>query len=174
MIIPSRALVLAAIVPLFLAILAFFDESMRIPMLLGDAGIVLVAALDALTSIKPLVRVSRRCAEVFSIGRSNPVEIELRSLARRRLKLQVTNDLFEHATSNDLPFEIELPARGRERFVFRILPRRRGAYELGPVRVRYRSVLGLWIRQLTIPRVDEVRVYPDVQAVRTWELLARE
>ena len=39
---------------------------------------------------------------------------------------------------------------------------------------RYRSPLGLWTRQLDQPAQTEVKVYPDVQAVRTFELLARQ
>jgi uncharacterized protein (DUF58 family) len=34
--------------------------------------------------------------------------------------------------------------------------------------------LGLWWRQLRIAAADDVRVYPDVRAVRTYELLARQ
>jgi uncharacterized protein (DUF58 family) len=174
MLIPSRLLVLAAAVPLALAIIGFMDESVRIPMLIADAGIILIALADALMSLRPKLRATRRCPEVFSIGRANPVEIELRSLARRRFRVQVTSDLFDHADSPELPLTCDLGGRGRETLRFRVVPRKRGAYELGDIHLRYRSVLGLWIRQLDIPAEDPVRVYPDVQAVRTWELMARE
>ncbi len=39
--------------------------------------------------------------------------------------------------------------------------------------MRYASPLGLWIRQVNVPASDPVRVYPDVQAVRAYELLAK-
>ena len=40
--------------------------------------------------------------------------------------------------------------------------------------MRHRSPLGLWIRRLRIPADDPVRVYPDLQEVRTYDLLAQQ
>jgi uncharacterized protein (DUF58 family) len=54
------------------------------------------------------------------------------------------------------------------------VPSRRGAYALGSHTVRWPSPLGLWQRQVRIPAQHAVKVYPDVQAVRTYELLARQ
>lgn len=174
MLIPSRALVLLAIIPVVLAVLTLFDPSMLFPMLATDGGIVLVALADALLARRPVVSVKRQLAEVFSIGRPNPVEIEVRSNSARRLKVQYTTDVFDHARSDELPLEVDLPARSRRETKFRIQPGRRGAYVLGDDYVRYRSPLGLWLRQLRLRATNPVRVYPDLQAVRTYELLARQ
>jgi uncharacterized protein (DUF58 family) len=173
-IIPSRALVLLSTIPVVLAVLTLVDPTMLWPMLMTDGGIVLVGLFDALLARRPRISVERQLADVFSIGRPNPVEIELRSTAGRRLDVQYTTDVFDHARGEELPVRLELPARARRSAKFRIQPGRRGAYALGDHHVRYRSPLGLWIRQLRIPARDPVRVYPDLQAVRTYELLARQ
>jgi uncharacterized protein (DUF58 family) len=173
-IIPSRALVLLAILPLVLALTTLFDPSLLWPMLATDAAIAFVALVDALLARRPAVSVRRKLGQVFSIGRPNPVEIELHSHSARRLRVQYNADVFDHAVSDELPLSVDLPARSRRSTKFRIQPTRRGAYSLGDDYVRYSSPLGLWLRQLRLPANDPIRVYPDLQAVRTFELLARK
>ena len=173
--IPSRALVLLLVAPLVLGLAAAAEASLVWPMLATDGGILLAAMMDAMLARRRLVTVTRSVEPgVFSVGRPNVVRLELRSLAGRATKVQVVDDLFEHATADELPLEVELPPRGRVAAQYRVTPSRRGQYELGDHWVRYRSPLGLWIRQLRIPARDTVRVYPDVQAVRAYELLARQ
>ncbi|MFO7562962.1 MAG: DUF58 domain-containing protein [Enhygromyxa sp.] len=174
MLIPNRSLVWLAIVPLVLAAMVPFEESLLWPMLLADAGIILLATIDALTSSSKLLTVSRSTPEVFSIGRPNPVSVDLRSRTRRRLRVELTCELFEHASAEGLPAQVLLRGRGRNLVRFRIIPRRRGAFVLGDLVVRYPSPLGLWKKQVRFPAHQPIRVYPDVQSVRTWELLARQ
>ncbi len=172
--IPGRPLVLLAIAPVVLALLTLFDETMLWPMLATDLGIMLIAALDAALAWRPLVSVSRTTRPVFSIGQPNLVKLTVRSLARRRLALQLRDDLFDGAEAESLPLQIDLPARGRVAAQYHLRPSRRGAYELGDHTLRYPSPLGLWIRQLRLSAVHPVKVFPDVRAVRTFELLARQ
>jgi uncharacterized protein (DUF58 family) len=172
--IPSRRLVLLAVVPVVLALTTLLDETLLWPMLAIDAGLALVALVDLVMGLSPLVRVERELPDVFSIGRLNPVTLEVSSRARRKLVVQVNDDLFAGAEAQDLPGRVALPARGREVLRYRVRPSRRGAYELGDHHLRYPTPLGLWLRQLRQPARAPVRVYPDLQAVRTYELLARQ
>ena len=57
---------------------------------------------------------------------------------------------------------------------YHVRPGRRGLYELGDHHLRWKTPLGLWWRQVRVASRHPVRVYPDVQAVRTYELLARQ
>jgi uncharacterized protein (DUF58 family) len=57
---------------------------------------------------------------------------------------------------------------------YKVRPSRRGLYTLGDHHLRWPTPLGLWWRQVRFPANHPVRVYPDVQAVRTYELLARQ
>lgn len=173
--IPSRTSVLLAIVPLLLGAVTVFDASLVWPMLATDLAIGLAMGTDALLARRRLVTVTRSTGTgVFSVGRPNVVRLELRSLSARPLRVQVKDDLFRHAQSSELPVAGDLPPRGRVTLEYRVTPTRRGAYRLGDHHVRYRSPLGLWIRQLRIRAKDTVRVYPDVQAVRAYELQARQ
>jgi uncharacterized protein (DUF58 family) len=173
-VIPSRILVLLMLVPLGLAMAALADRSLLWPMLAADTFIALLALADALLARRPLIEVRRTSREVFSIGRSNQVTLELRSRARRRLHVEVTDDLFEHASAPELPLALDLRPGARAEAHYRVVPRRRGTYALGDHTIRYRSPLGLWTRQLTQPANQPVRIFPDVQAVRDYELLARQ
>jgi uncharacterized protein (DUF58 family) len=172
--IPSRALVLLAAGPLVLSLLTLVDRSLIGPMIVTDVAIVLLAAVDALLCRRRLVEVERRAPAVLSIGRPNPVHLELRSAARRKLRVEIKDDLFPSASSADLPLVVEIPARGRVSARYRVEPSRRGAHALGDTHVRHGSPLGLWIRQYRIPARTDVKVYPDLEAVRGYELLARQ
>jgi uncharacterized protein (DUF58 family) len=177
MLIPNRSLVWLGLVPLVLAAIVPFDDSMLWPMLIADAGLFLIATIDGLAALASggkLLTVSRQMPEVFSIGRQNPVTVELRSRTRRRLRVEITCELFEHASAEELPMQLTLRGKARSVVRFRVVPRRRGAFVLGDLVVRYPSPLGLWKKQVRFPAHQPVRVYPDVQSVRTWELLARQ
>jgi uncharacterized protein (DUF58 family) len=173
-VIPSRILVLLMLIPLGFAVAVVADRSMLWPMFAADGFIALVALADLLLARRPLVDVRRTSREVFSIGRQNPVTLELRSRAARRLHVEVTDDLFDHAAAPELPMTVDLRPGARAQATYRVVPRRRGTYALGAHTLRYRSPLGLWIRQLRVPASQPVRIYPDVQAVRDYELLARQ
>lgn len=172
--IPSRALVLLALFPLGLALATLVDRTLLFPMLAADLGIALLAGLDALLARRPLVTVTRHAPGVLSIGKPNVVTLEIKSTSRRRLTVSVTDDLFDTAESADLPLRLELPPRGRETARYRVVPSRRGAHALGDHHARYLSPFSFWIRQIDIPAASPVKVYPDVQAVRAYELLARQ
>jgi uncharacterized protein (DUF58 family) len=52
-------------------------------------------------------------------------------------------------------------------------PPRRGAYSLPALDVRVWREGGWWARQVRLPVADEAAVYPDVQAIRRWQLSLR-
>lgn len=172
--IPSRLLVLLLLAPLALALAGLAAPDLLWPMIALDLALALAAVVDAALAARPLVEVSRSGREVLSIGRANPVVLELRSRARRRLRVEVTDDLFDHASSPDLPLALELLPGQRAAATYRLIPSRRGTFALGDHTVRYASPLGLWIRQLRLAARQPVRIYPDVQSVRDYELLARK
>jgi uncharacterized protein (DUF58 family) len=172
MLIPSRIFVLLAVGPLALAVATLVDRELVWTMLMVDGAIALLAAIDALLARKAVVAVTRRAPRVFSVGKPNVVQLELKSSARRRLTVSVSDDLFDSAIADGLPTEVLLAARGRGQVKYRVIPQKRGAYELGDHFVRYGSPLGLWIRQVRIHARSAVKVYPDIQAVRVYDLLA--
>ncbi|MEM6792043.1 MAG: DUF58 domain-containing protein [Myxococcota bacterium] len=171
--VPGRPLVALAIVPVALGLASRWDRSLLWPMLILDVVIVLVAVVDALSVRRPRVTISRETRPVFSVGQPNPVTLTIRSTARRTLRVTVKDDVFDEATVRDLPIEVRLGPGERAVRRYHVTPHRRGAHQLGAHWARYRSPLGLWIRQLRIDAEQTVRVYPNVGAIRTFELLAK-
>jgi uncharacterized protein (DUF58 family) len=172
--VPTARLCLLALVPLGLGIAMVATRAPLVPLLAADALVILLAALDALLARGRLVTVEREPPRVLSVGRPNPVRLQLRSTARRPLLVSVTDDRSDQLPSDELPALVPVPARGRAGLVYHVRPTHRGAAALGDHHLRYRSPLGLWQRQLRQPAHQPVRVYPDVATVREYELLARQ
>ncbi|MBL4689715.1 MAG: DUF58 domain-containing protein [Nannocystaceae bacterium] len=171
--IPSRTLVVLTAFPVAFALGVAFEPSLLWPLLALDGVIIIGAVIDLLWARGTKVTVEGRVApEVMSIGRANVVRVQLRSHSSRPLTVTLFEDLFEHGRSPDLPLKIKLAPGSRAEASYRVVPTRRGAYTLGDHWIRHRSPLGLWIRQHRIAAEVAVRVYPDVQAVRAYELMA--
>jgi uncharacterized protein (DUF58 family) len=172
-VVPTRRLVLLALAPLALGIAAVIDPSMLALMIGGDVAVALLALVDAVLARRPVVHVERESAPVWSVGRANAVRLHLRSTARRALDVEVKDDLPAEVGCPELPATVTVPPGGRATVTYHASPARRGLVKLGDHHVRYPSPLGLWRRQLRLPASAAAKVYPDVTAVRAYELMAR-
>ncbi len=169
--IPSRRLVLWALIPVLPAI-AFVVEPAVWPALIGlDVVWLAVAAGDALaarqgTWAPTVVRAVRERQLV-----ARPFEVSL-TVDGVRGWVEVTDDVPAPAEAS--PTWVAVGPDGA--VVTRTLRYdARGRYRFGPVTLRVDSPLGLWIRQLRVPAggQDEVRVGPDVTPLRGKALLGR-
>lgn len=171
---PGRTMLLALLAPLLLALTAAAAPGL-VPMVIAvDLAIAVLALVDLLFVLKPAVSVERALPETLSLARPAVVELTVRSRSRRKLALELNEDLFPEARAEGLPLSLELGPGLVKRESYRFSAMARGTRVLGSHFVRYRSPAGFWIRQLELPAKDEVRVYPDVQAVRHYELMARQ
>jgi uncharacterized protein (DUF58 family) len=172
--VPSARLALLAVVPLLFGVVTAVEPALVWPMLFADLALVLLAATDAWLGRAVLVQVKREPPRIFSVGRANLVRLHVTSTAKRPLLVHVNDDLAAALVSEDLPTTARVPATGHTLVSYHVRPSRRGLYELGDHHLRWDTPLRLWQRQIRIPARDPVRVYPDVQAVRTYEMLARQ
>lgn len=148
---------------------------------LGLLGVVLtvglaVAALLDLLLTPPLaqVEVAREVRDVLSVGARNPVTVWLRSRARRPLMLVLHDEPPQPCAMFELPFVAELPPGVRAARTYWIEPFHRGDNAFGPLHLRAVSRWGLWLLSDVREIPKAVRIYPDIQAVRQVELLARQ
>lgn len=172
--IPSRALLLLAVVPLLVSMLALARPELGRAALLLDAGLVGLALLDALLSLGLKVNVQRTAPDVMSLGRRNRVALRLRSESRLAMLVSVTDDLFEGAEARDLPIRVALGRRGVATVEYHVEPSQRGAHALGDHYLRLPSPLGLWALQRRIPAQQRVRVYPDLKQLQQFDALAKQ
>jgi uncharacterized protein (DUF58 family) len=163
-----------SVAPLALSAFVALEPSLLRSVLLLDGALLACALLDLLSCWRRQLEIQRIAPDVLSLKRRNLVRLELSSRAGRRLRVEVNDDLFEGAESPDLPASGELGPRGQLSLSYHVEPSVRGAYALGDHHLRYRSLFGLWQRQLRVAANWPVRVYPDLKQLQAFELMARE
>jgi len=173
-IIPGRTMILALLAPVLLALSAAVAPSLVWPTLLVDLSIFLFAGLDLLFVLRPGISIERTLPGTLSLARPVQVDLEVKSLSRRKLTVSINEAVFAESRTEGLPLTLEVGPRLVRHASYRLSAMARGVRTLGDHWVRYRSPAGFWTRQLRLPARDDVRVYPDVQAVRHYELLARQ
>jgi len=142
-----------------------------------DAVALGLVAVDALLGRGRRVRAERRAAQIFSVGRANPVTLVLTNESDRALAGSVMDDPLRggpDAVVAGLPARFELPPRGSVSIRYEITPKRRGRRAFGGVTVRYALPLGLLDRQETTELPADVDVYPDVHAARALDIVRRQ
>ena len=145
---------------------------------LGILLTVLIAAMglvDLLITPKlKKIDVVRDVRDVLSVGAKNPVTLGFRNRHHTPVTLTVHDEPPWPSTWYDLPATLTLPPRQRVNLTYLVQPHRRGKNEFGKVHLRMVSRFGFWylIQERDLRR--EVKIYPDIQAVRKVELLARQ
>ncbi len=161
-----------------LAVAMLADRTLLLPMLAADAGHrALGRRIDALLARRPL-RDGEAPRARGALHRAPEPDHARAALALPPQALGARSPTTSSITAeSDRPAADASSSRRREPRDGP-LPRAprasRGAHTIGDHHVRYLSPFGLWIRQVTVPAETPVKVYPDVQAVRTFELMARQ
>lgn len=168
----ARLLWLAALPLLPFALLTWAPSLVSLGLAL-DLLLVAVAFADlALTPRPDEIEIERDVGAVLSAGVANPVALRLLNRSRQSIAVEVADEP-PIGRVTDLPATVSIE-RGRSATVqYHVVPLRRGRHAFAAVHIRYASRLGLWTRQERRTLVSEVRVYPDVHAVRKFDLLAR-
>ena len=172
--IPTRRLVALAFVATGVAIVAGYVSGVDAAWVAIDALLAIAAGADALVGRRRVIEVSRSAADIFSVGRANPVTLVLSNRSDRTLAGTVMDDPIDDATVSGLPGTFELPPHGTAQLRYEITPLRRGERRLRGVTVRYGLPLGLLQRQERVELPEDVDVYPDVHGARALEMLRRQ
>lgn len=171
---PGRALLLALLAPLLLGLVAMAEPSTLTAMLVVDGTILVLALVDLALIWRPGVTVRREVKETVSLARVVPVTLEVKSQLKRKVTFELQEGVFEHAETEGLPLKLEVAAGVVRQATYRLKAMQRGEQILRDHYVRYPSPAGFWIRQVRIEAETKMRVFPDVQAVRHYEMLARQ
>lgn len=117
--------------------------------------------------------VSRRMDDVLSLGVENQILLDVVYRGRHRTRIIVEDEPPEGFVVEDRSLSASLRPGQSVTLAYAVVPPRRGRFSFGNVHLRYRGRLGLAIRQISIAAPAEVKVYPDVLAIKRLELLAR-
>ena len=134
----------------------------------------IVCGIDYLTN--PLftkIDARREMNSKFSLGVENVVTLTLVNRSRYALRLRLKDDFPSEFQFHRAIHDVRLPPLAEETLVYRLIPLRRGIYRFEDIHLRCWGILGLVIRQRHIEALTDVKVYPNLQAVRQYELLVR-
>lgn len=136
--------------------------------------IAVVAADIALLRHADAMDVQRSVENVLSLGAQNRVEVILRSRSRVALKCQVRDEPPLDFTVDRRGGVCSIPGNGSAGIDYHVRPANRGNYDFGSVAVRATAGFGLVFRQMTFDLRQEVKVYPNLQNIRSLELAAQK
>ena len=171
---PRARLVYAAIVPALAAWSILATTEMTWLVVGIDAGLLLLAAGDLLSlPRRKSLSVERHAGRIASLRKNHPVSLLVLNHSRRRLLAQVRDGVPHELNPQPSEFALQLSPRSRSTLHYVLQPSRRGAFAIEMVYVQARSRLGFWQRLLDCPATTTVNVYPDMQQLSQYALLAR-
>ena len=149
------------------------------PSLLFIAGaylvlLIIVSAIDYVTN--PLfksVEVHREMNSKFSLGVENIVTLCVVNRSRHRLKLHIKDDFPDEFLYEAVRHDCRISPMQDAHITYRLTPLRRGIYQFVDIHLQCWGVLGLIVRRRRFPAAAEIKVYPNLQAVRQYELLVK-
>ena len=171
---PRPRLIYAAIVPAALVWLVLAAAQAVWLVAAIDGILMLTAAVDLLTlPHRKSLSIERQAGRVASLRKNHPVALFVMNLSRRRIAARVRDGVPHELGAKPAEFTLEASPQSRSTFHYSLQPSRRGAFSLDRVYVQVRSRLGLWRRLLEYPAETAIHVYPDMQQLSQYALLAR-
>ncbi|SEU08369.1 DUF58 domain-containing protein [Stigmatella erecta] len=122
-----------------------------------------LAVLDALLARGVRLEVHRELPQKLSVGVSNKVEVRLIHRSGRTVQARVRDDVPEGFAATPEEAPLSLPPESQTRWVYRVVPAKRGKFSFGDVRVRVRGPLGLVLHERAYPAARSVSVFPDLR-----------
>jgi uncharacterized protein (DUF58 family) len=137
-------------------------------------AVALLAIIDArFTPTAAGLRWSREHEDKLSLGVWNPVVLRAVCDLDRPVRLRVRDAVPVLLSARGEQGAGACPAAGEWSLSYSVFPLHRGDYALGPLSVRYLGPLGLAWRQHEVDLRDDVKVYPNLRSVRSYETLLR-
>ena len=174
MMLPSRRFLVLAAIGLGPAILATFHPTWFLVALAYLGACCALMAGNYLLGVSPSqVEVSRHVSPRLSLGEREPVELKVRNYGRYPVHFALQDTVPPGWAVEGLPAEVLVRPHEEASVTYHVTPEARGRFHFGDLHIRMEQAPGLAIRQARIPAREEVRIYPDLQEVARYELMAR-
>jgi len=155
-----------------LAVLAF--PNLTLVLLAVDLILVALAVIDWLLTPGPRsLSAERQSPERASLLGTRTITLRVRNESGIRMAVRVRDDVPMPLRPDSDELAGEAPPRGEATLSYTIQPATRGRFSFGDIYLRYRSLLGLWERSKSIPAGRDIRIYPAVEEVERYHILAR-
>lgn len=130
-------------------------------------GLLLVLMLvDSRLGRTGRVQVTRQPLHRLSIGRDNPIVLNIKS-GNRQADLRLYDNYPSDFKGIPLPYPLTLPPDREEEVHYTVTPQHRGEFTWGDIQVQQRSPWGLVWSNWTVPCAQTVAVYPDLIGLRS-------
>ena len=172
--IPQRRLLVALLLGAALVLLAVLSAAVWVAVILYHAVLLGVMVRDAIRLPSRRGFSARRTLpQPFALGLRQPVQVIVWHSQAAGLEGVIADHapLALNASARELRGVFD--ATGTLLAEYTTQPPHRGAFTFGPVDVRVWQPRGFWIRQVRIPLAATAAVYPDVHAVRRYQLTLR-
>ena len=172
---PTRIFVAVLAVPFVLS-LALLAKRDALPLIAVADVIAVIVALGDLFTLprRSVFSVTRDIGRIASLHKRQPVALTIANRQQSNLCGLRCVTVCQRRALTDSEFErVRLAAKSRATLHFHIDCRRRGAHRLSEVYLRAVSRYGLWQRMLSYPVESELHVYPDMQQLSKYAMLAR-
>ena len=171
---PRARLVYAAILPALAAWSLLAAAQMIALVAAIDAALLLLAMAD-LASLprRKSISVERHAGRIASLRKNHPVSLLVLNHSRRWLTVRVRDGVPHELNPHPAEFAVPLSPRSRSTLHYVLQASRRGAFAVETVHVQTRSRLGFWCRLVDYPVATPVNVYPNMQQLSQYSLLAR-
>lgn len=173
---PALPWVVLLSVSLGLSLLTAFVPPMLLAVLLFDGLIVAATAGDFFLTYRLTaggITVARELPRSCSLGVPVDSELTIENRTGMTLAGAVKDDVPGPFVSRPAEHPLRLPHRGRLTVRRKLVPQRRGAFQLETVYLRFASPLRLWTRHVRVPCESRLNVYPDMKQLSDYALLAR-
>jgi uncharacterized protein (DUF58 family) len=171
---PRGRLVYAAVVPALVACSILAAAEMVWLIVAVDAVLALLAGSDLLSlPRRKSLSVERHTGRIASLRKHHPVSLVVLNQSGRRLAVEVRDGVPQELNPQPADFALQLSPRSRSTLNYVLQPSRRGAFVIEPVHLRATSRLGFWQRLIDCPATSTVNVYPDMQQLSQYAILAR-
>jgi uncharacterized protein (DUF58 family) len=171
---PRGRMVYAAVVPAVAAWAILAAAEMVWLVAAIDAALILLAAADLLTlPRRKSISVERHAGRIASLGKHHAVSLLVLNHSGRALTARLRDGVPHELNPQPAEFSLHLAPRSRSTLHYVLQPSRRGAFAISHVHLQARSRLGFWHRFIDYPVETAVNVYPDMQQLSQYALLAR-
>lgn len=172
---PERRLVRAALLPAAASLGLLAAPGFLLPVILADAVLAVLVLVDlAWLPRRADFEIIRQSGRVASLAKRYPVRLLLANRSRRTFSIDLRDGADPDLKPEPAEFsDLAMPPRSRLELDYALRPARRGAFEIGETHLRVRSRLGFFQRFLTYRQPTRLNVYPDMQQLAQYALLAR-
>jgi uncharacterized protein (DUF58 family) len=171
---PSTPLLLALAAASLFTFSLLVSSEMVLVILVIDAVLAVLAAVDLFTLPgKKAFTAERETSRVASLQQNHRVTLTIANNSRLTRHVRLRDDVPQEFEAQPAEFALRLSPRSRTVIHYDLKAGRRGAFTLRSLYLRARSRWGFWQRYLTYPAESLVHVYPDMQQLSQYAILAR-